>query len=215
MKVLREELRGDPGVVARFRREAEVLAALDHPNVVRLLDAGEWWLATEFVEGPSLRELAPVPVSRACALVAHAAWALEGVHRAGFVHRDVKPGNLLVGPGDRVVLIDFALARRMDSAEPWVTEDSRWLGTPEFAAPEQIRGQPMDARSEVYSLGAVLHWALTGEVPFPRADAEATMRAHLETPPPSSHPVVARAMAKDAADRHPSAANFARALGAT
>ena len=212
LKVLREELREDPDVVARFRGEADVLRAIDHPNVVRLLDAGDWWLRLELVDGPSLLELAPLPVSRAAALVAQAGWALEGVHAAGFVHRDVKPGNLLVGGSDRVVLIDFALARRMDDAAPWVTEDGRWLGTPDFAAPEQILGRPMDARSEVYSLGAVLHWAVTGEVPFPRADPDAVMRAHLSEPPPSAHPVARRAMAKDPAARYPSAAAFARAL---
>jgi serine/threonine protein kinase len=212
MKVLRESLRSDPEVVERFRHEAEVLAAIDHPNVIPLLDAGDWWLSMPFVEGPSLRELAPLPVSRAAALVAQAAWALEGVHAAGFVHRDVKPGNLLVDGSDRVVLIDFALARRVDSGEPWLTREGNWLGTPDFAAPEQIRGQPMDARSEVYALGAVLHWAITGEVPFPREDAEATMRAHLEAPPPSVHPAVARAMAKDPAERYPSAAAFRRSV---
>jgi serine/threonine protein kinase len=212
VKVLRDELRSDPDVAARFRGEAHVLRAIEHPNVVRLLDAGDWWLSMPFVDGPSLRELAPLPVSRACALVAQAAEALEGVHSAGYVHRDVKPGNLLVDGSDHVVLIDFALARPMDSAEPWVTPEGRWLGTPDFAAPEQIRGLPMDARSEVYALGAVLHWAITGEVPFPRDDAEATMRAHLEAPPPSVHPVVARAMAKDPAERHASAADFARSV---
>jgi serine/threonine protein kinase len=212
VKVLREELRSDPDVAARFRGEADVLRAIEHPNVVRLVDAGDWWIAMELVDGPSLLELAPLPVSRACELVAQAASALEGVHSAGYVHRDVKPGNLLVDSSGRVVLIDFALARRMDSTEPWVTPEGRWLGTPDFAAPEQIRGGPMDARSEVYALGAVLHWAITGEVPFPRDDVEATMRAHLEAPPPSVHPAVARAMAKDPADRYPSAAGFAAAI---
>lgn len=212
LKVLREELRGDPGVAARFRGEAQALAAVRHRNVVRLVDAGEWWIAMELVDGPSLLELAPLPVDRACALVAQAGWALEGVHEAGYVHRDVKPGNLLVDGSGRVVLIDFALARRVDSAEPWVTDDGRWLGTPDFAAPEQIRGLAVDPRSDVYSLGAVLHWAVTREVPFPREDPEATMRAHLEAEPPASHPAVAHAMAKDPADRHPSAAAFSRSV---
>jgi serine/threonine protein kinase len=215
VKVLREELRGDPEVAARFRGEADVLRAIEHPNVVRLLGAGEWWLSMPFVDGPSLLELAPLPVSRACGLVAQAAWALEAVHRAGFVHRDVKPGNLLVDGSDHVVLIDFALARPMDSDEPWVTGEGNWLGTPDFAAPEQIRGLAMDARSEVYALGGVLHWAIAGEVPFPRDDPEDTMRAHLEAPPPAAHPVAARAMAKDPAKRYPSAAALARALAAT
>jgi serine/threonine-protein kinase len=212
VKVLREELRADPGVVARFRGEAEALRAVAHPSVVAFVDAGDDWLATELVDGPAMRELAPMSPARAAALVTQAAAALDAVHAAGYVHRDVKPGNLLVGPGDRVVLIDFALARRMDSAEPWVTPEGNWLGTPDFAAPEQIRGEPMDARSEVYSLGAVLHWAVTGEVPFPREDAEATMRAHLSEPPPSVHPVVTRAMARDPAKRYPSAGDFARSV---
>lgn len=213
VKVLREELRADPGVVARFRGEAEALRAVEHPSVVAFVDAGDDWLATELVDGPSMRELAPMSPARAAALLTQAAAALDAVHAAGYVHRDVKPGNLLVGPGDRVVLIDFALARRMDSAEPWVTPEGNWLGTPAFAAPEQIRGLAMDARSEVYALGAVLYWAITGEVPFPRADDEATMRAHLNEPPPRTgtpfDAVVARAMAKDPRARHVSAAEFA------
>jgi serine/threonine protein kinase len=215
LKVLHEELRDDPGVVERFRREARIAAAIDHPNVIDVLGAGEWWLAMQFVDGASLRELAPLERPRAVAIVSQAAAALDAVHAAGYVHRDMKPGNLLVGPGDRVSLIDFALARRVDSPEPWVTPDGNWLGTADFAAPEQIRGRPMDARSEVYALGAVLHWAITGELPFPRADTEHTMRAHLGEPPPSAEPVVARAMAKDPAARYASAGELARALGAT
>ena len=212
VKVLREELRSDPEVRERFGNDATVASLVEHPNVVRVLEAGAGWVRMELVEGPSLRELAPLPVARAAALVVQAASAVDAVHAAGYVHRDVKPGNLLVGPADRVVLIDFALARRMDAPEPWVTAEGNWLGTPEFAAPEQIRGLAMDARSEVYSLGAVLYWAITGEVPFARGDADAIMRAHLHDPPPGTgtplDPVIARAMAKDPADRHPSAAAF-------
>jgi serine/threonine-protein kinase len=212
VKVLRDDLRGDPEIVARFRREAEIAAAIRHPNVIDVVDAGDWWLAMPFVDGSSLRELAPLERSRAVALVSQAGAALDAVHAAGYVHRDVKPGNLLVGPDDRLHLIDFALARRMDSPEPWVTPDGNWLGTPDFAAPEQIRGGAMDARSEVYALGGVLHWAITGGVPFPRADAASTMRAHLSEPPPALDPVVARAMAKDPAARYASAGELARAL---
>lgn len=215
LKVLREELRGDPGVVQRFRREIEVASAIEHPNVIDVLDAGDWWLAMRFVDGPSLLELAPLEPARAAAIVSQAAAALDAVHAAGHVHRDVKPGNLLVDSRGGVHLIDFALARRMDGPEPWVTSDGNWLGTPDFAAPEQIRGQPMDARSEVYALGAVLHWALTGEVPFPRDAPQATMRAHLSEPPPSRHPVVERAMAKDPAARYRTAGELAAALAAT
>jgi serine/threonine-protein kinase len=216
LKVLREELRGDSGVAARFRREAEVLAAIEHANVIGVVDAGEWWLAMPLVDGVSLRELAQahaVERPRAVALVSQAAAALDAVHAAGYVHRDVKPGNLLVDSTGRVHLIDFALARGMDSDEPWVTPEGNWLGTPDFAAPEQIRGLAMDARSETYALGGVLHWALTGEVPFPRRDADATMRAHLSEPPPARDPVVARAMAKDPAARYRTAGELARALG--
>ncbi|HKP88463.1 MAG TPA: serine/threonine-protein kinase [Thermoleophilaceae bacterium] len=215
VKVLREELRSDAGVVERFRGEAEAAGAVDHTNVVELLDAGDWWIAMRFVDGPSLLELAPLGRSQAVAIVSQAAAALDAVHAAGYVHRDVKPGNLLVDSGGRVHLVDFALARRINDPAPWVTGEGNWLGTPVFAAPEQIRGEPMDARSEVYALGGVLHWALRGEVPFPRADAEATMRAHLSEPPPAGDPVVERAMAKDPAARYPSAGELAAALAAT
>ena len=212
LKVLNEELRDDPGVVERFRREAEVASAVDHPGVIDVLDAGDWWLAMRFVDGASLRELAPLERPRAAAVVAQAAAALDAVHSAGYVHRDVKPENLLVDADDRVHLIDFALARRVGDPGPWVTDEGNWLGTPDFAAPEQIRGLPMDARSEVYALGAVLHWAITAKVPFPREDAESTMRAHLSEPPPSLHPVVARAMTKHPEGRYASAGDLARAL---
>jgi serine/threonine protein kinase len=215
LKVLREELRDDPGVVERFRREAAVAAAIDHPNVIDVLDAGDWWLAMRFVDGASLRELAPLERPRAAAIVSQAAAALDAVHSAGYVHRDVKPGNLLVDADDRVHLIDFALARRIDDPGLWVTDEGNWLGTPDFAAPEQIRGHAMDARSEIYALGGVLHWAMTGSVPFPREDADSTMRAHLTEPPPTGDPVVERAMAKDPAARYASAAELAAALGAT
>ena len=203
LKVLRDDLRDVPGVLERFNNDAAVAAAVEHPNVVAIHEAGDGWLAMELVEGPSLRELAPLPPARAAALVAQVADALDAVHAAGYVHRDVKPGNVLVGPGDRAVLIDFALARPIESAEPWVTAEGKWLGTPEFAAPEQVRGRAMDARSEVYSLGALLYWTVTAELPSP------------PRPGTPFHAVVARAMAPDPTDRYASAGELALALSAT
>ncbi|MEA2403604.1 MAG: hypothetical protein QOE08_251, partial [Thermoleophilaceae bacterium] len=148
-------------------------------------------------------------------IVAAVAGALNAMHELGLVHRDVKPGNVLVeGTGGGVFLTDFGLAKAI-SSDPGLTVGGNWLGTADFAAPEQIRGLAVDARTDVYALGGVLFWALTGRVPHPEDSDEAKMRAHLSEPPPSLDgplgAVVARAMAKDPGERFASAGELGRA----
>jgi serine/threonine-protein kinase len=165
----------------------------------------------QFVDGSDLKELAPLDPPLAARIVAQIAGALDALHARGLVHRDVKPGNVLVDGRHHAYLTDFGLAKK----QPALEVGGRWYGTVDYAAPEQIRAQALDARTDVYALGGVLYWALTGQVPFPRESDEAKMRAHLDDDTPSSLPlseVVARAMAKRPEERFESAAALARAL---
>jgi serine/threonine-protein kinase len=206
-----------PGLRERLRNEHAVAAALaDCPRVLPVYEAGDGWLAMRLVDGSDLLRMAPLAPARAAALLAQAADALDFAHARGVVHRDVKPGNVLVGAGDRAWLTDWGLAKPIDD-DPGRTPEGNWLGTVDYAAPEQIRGLPVDARADVYALGGVLYWALSARVPYPRASDEEKMRAHLDDPPPAleDHPalaaVIARAMAKDPAERFASACELARA----
>jgi serine/threonine-protein kinase len=214
VKAIAEELAADEGFRARFRRECEIAASIDHPNLIPVRRSGDGFLAMEWVEGVTLRELAPLEPARAAWIAAQVAAALDAVHARGLVHRDVKPGNVLVGTGDHAYLTDFGLAKEI-SADPGLTDGGRWLGTVDYAPPEQIRGLPADERSDVYALGATLFQTLTGRVPYPREDDSEKMTAHLHQPPPEHDspldPVVRRAMAKDPQARFASAGDLGRA----
>ena len=186
------------------------------------------FIAMRYVAGSDLRSLVrsggALEPADAADVVAQAGAALDAIHRAGFVHRDVKPANLLVDSGGHVYLTDFGLAKQV------LTNSSRtgtghWVGTLDYVAPEQIRGGHVDARADVYALGGVLHFALTGRVPFERQGDEAKLWAQLSAPPPvpstmrrglrgGFDAVVARAMAKDADHRYPSAGDLGRAAQA-
>ena len=227
LKVMAPELASDPGFRARFRRECEIAASLDHPHVVPIYDAGEaggiLYVAMRWVHGADLAALAPLDAARAVRIVTQVGAALDAAHARGLVHRDVKPGNVLIeqrADGDHAYLTDFGLTKEI-SPDPGLTEAGRWLGTVDFAAPEQIRGQPTDPRSDAYSLGCVLGFALTGAVPYPRATPAATMQAHLQEPPPQLPPphsalngVLARALAKNPDWRFQTAGELGRAAGA-
>jgi serine/threonine-protein kinase len=231
LKVITADLAADPEFRERFSRESRMAAAIDHPNIVPVHAAGEergaLYLVMRYVSGSDLHALllreGRLPVARAAAIVAQVAAALDAAHAAGLVHRDVKPANvLLAGSADHAYLSDFGLTRSLDPQQP-ITESGQWLGTVDFASPEQLGGGRVDARSDVYSLGCVLHAALTGTPPFRRATLPATLLAHLHDPPPrpsaSGAPpqfddVVARALAKAPADRYPSAGDLARAAQA-
>jgi serine/threonine-protein kinase len=199
---------------ARFRRERRVAAALEHPSVIPVVASGDGFIAMKWVDATRLSQRLPIAPARAARIAAQVAEALDAVHAAGFVHRDVKPGNVLVGATDRAYLTDFGLAKEI-SGDPGLTDEGRWLGTVGYAAPEQIRGRPAGERSDVYSLGATLYEAVTGTPPYPgRSDAD-TMQAHLNDPPPRHDSpldgVVRRAMAKAPEERFTSAGELGRA----
>jgi serine/threonine-protein kinase len=227
LKLLSPELAADDDFRARFLRESRLMAVLEHPNIVPVYDAGEiegrLFIAMRYVEGEDLATLLEatgrLPAERAIALIAQLAAALDAAHARGLVHRDVKPSNALVA-GDRAYLVDFGITHD-PGAEP-LTDTGEFLGTVDYLAPERIRGDPVDGRADVYSLGCVLFECLTGRVPFPSTSAMAGIYAHLEQEPPRAReerpdlpaaldPVVARALAKDPGDRYPTAGALAAA----
>ena len=199
LKVIAPELLDDEDVRARFLTEARAAASVDHPNVIPVHAAGEddgvAYIAMRFVAGDDLRALVryggAFDPAGAAALVEQAAAALDAIHRAGFVHRDVKPANLLVDRDNHVYLTDFGLAKAVITHSGG-TRTGQWVGTLDYVAPEQIRGGRIDARADVYALGGVLHFALTGRVPFERAGDEAKLWAQLSAPPPVPSAVRAR-----------------------
>jgi Protein kinase domain len=233
LKVLAPTLSADPRFRERFRRESRLAASIEHPNVIPVHQAGEengqLYISMRLVEGRDLRELVaadgPLEPDAAVRLVADVAAALDAAHRAGLVHRDVKPANVLVGDGadaGRVYLTDFGISRTARAGET-VTTTGEIVGTADFIAPEQIAGEPVDGRADVYALGGVLHYALTGEPPFRRDTELATLFAHANAPrprpsatgqgtPPPFDDVVARAMAVRPEDRYRSPAELAAAL---
>ncbi len=229
LKVIAPELVDDDAVRERFLAEARAAAGVDHPNVIPVHEAGEdggvAFIAMRFVAGSDLRSLVrargALDVAEAVRVVAHAGAALDAIHRAGFVHRDVKPANLLVNPDGHVYLTDFGLVKEILS-HSGATRTGHWVGTLDYVAPEQIRGGSVDARTDVYALGGVLHFVLTGRVPFERHGEEAKLWAQLSAPPPvpsdlrpelpaAFDAVIARAMAKAADERFPSAGDLALA----
>ena len=199
-------------------------AAIDHPNVIPVYEAGEedgrLYIVMRWVEGTDLhkelRAHGAMPAPRAAAIVHQVAGALDAAHAAGLVHRDVKPANVLLS-GEHAYLADFGLTR-FANAKTNVTTGGHFLGTVDYMAPEQFKPGPSDARADVYALGCVLYAAVTGRPPFIRETVPQTMLAHLHEPPPQAagvspdlNRVITRALAKDPADRYPSAGDFGRA----
>ena len=194
LKLLDARLAGDERFRQRFLRESEVAASLRHPNVVSTFASGEaeghLYLALELIEGADLRALlrreARVEPERAVGLVEQVAAGLDAAHRAGLVHRDVKPGNILVRSEDGEVhayICDFGLARHVASVSS-LTGERGFVGTIDYVPPEQIEGGSIDARADVYSLGCVLYECITGERPFDRDSELSVVFAHLNEPPP-------------------------------
>jgi serine/threonine-protein kinase len=234
LKVIAPDLARDEAFRARFVREARVTAQLDHPNVIPVFGAGEddgrLYIAMRWVEGTDLgrliHERGPLEPKLAVELIARAASALDAAHAGGLVHRDVKPANLLLPSAARshVYLTDFGLAKH-DGPDGALTTTGNWLGTPDYAAPEQIEGRPLGPRADVYALGCVLFAALTGRPPFagvPRLrkgwaqvhEAPPTLRSLAPGVPAALEPVVAKALAKDPADRYGSAGELGEAATA-
>ena len=230
LKLIAADRAADHEFRERFDVEARLAASLDHPNVIPVYAAGEQdgrpYLVMRLVRGTDLHRLVQAEgrlrPARAAPIVAQVASALDAAHASGLVHRDVKPANVLLDEHDHVYLTDFGLTR-LAGSETRITETGQWLGTVDFASPEQLEGQRCDARSDVYALGCVLFHALTGRPPFVKGTVPATIHAVLhETPPPSSElgaprafdRVLARALAKDPAHRFPSAGDLGRAAEA-
>jgi len=217
VKVLDERSASDETTVERFRREAQAVAQLNHPNIVTVLDRGEengrQYIVFELVDGENLKaivsERGPLPVADALVLAAQVGSALAFAHEHGVIHRDVKPQNVVVD-GGRALMTDFGLARA--TGADGITLTGTVMGTSDYISPEQARGLPADSRSDVYSLGALLYELLTGEVPFPGKNPVTAAMAHSNGPVPSVaarrpdvpmrvDAAVGRAMEKRPADR--------------
>jgi eukaryotic-like serine/threonine-protein kinase len=230
IKVLHQHLSGDPEYVERFRREARAIARLAHPNVVTVIDRGEWegrqFIVFEHVAGENLKAViereGPLPVDRALELACQVARALAFAHELGIVHRDVKPHNVLVDTGGTAKVTDFGIARALDSDEA-LTATGTVLGTGQYLSPEQANGERGDERSDQYSLGVLTFELLTGQVPYAGDNLMAVAMRHVRDPVPSAKElrpdvpanvdaVVARAMAKRPQDRYGSMAELGAAL---
>jgi serine/threonine-protein kinase len=222
LKVLFPEYAREPSFVERFRREAQAAANLNHPNIVAIYDwgqeSGTYFIVMEYVEGRSLRDLmrseGPLDAQQAAEITAEIAAALAFAHRSGVVHRDVKPGNVLITRSGTVKVTDFGIARA--GASDALTQTGSVMGTATYFSPEQAQGQPVDGRSDVYSLGVVLYEIVTGSVPFTgdtpvavaykhvREDAVAPSRQNPEVPPDLEQ-IILTAMAKDPDARYQTA----------
>jgi len=232
IKILHEHYSDDPEYVERFRREARALAQLNHPNIVTVIDRGEFegrqFIVFEHVEGENLKELVDregqLPVDRALALVHQVARGLAFAHDHGVVHRDVKPHNVLIDEDGVAKVTDFGIARSLDPADG-LTETGTLLGTSEYIAPEQASGARVDERSDQYSLAVVLYELLAGEPPYTGDNFMAVAMKHIQQPVPSVRDVrpdvapridaiVSRGMAKRPDDRFPSTEAMMAALEA-
>ncbi|HEV3475124.1 MAG TPA: protein kinase [Actinomycetota bacterium] len=227
IKVLRPR-RGDDSFVARFRREAQAAAALNHPNIVSVYDTGSddgvQYIVMELVEGETLADLlrreGRLPPQRAAEIGAAIAQALHAAHGAGLVHRDVKPGNVMVTPAGEVKVMDFGIARA--AADDTLTQTGTVVGTAAYLAPEQARGGKADPRSDAYALGCVLYEMVTGTPPFTGDSAVQVAYQHVNEEPRSPseivpvpadlEAVIMRALAKDPDQRFPSAKAMLNAL---
>ena len=228
LKVLHPALTQDPEVVERFRREAQLAARLSHPNIVNIYDiAGRFgliWYTMELIDGPSLAQLVerdgPLPMPRVLRLLREALSALAHAHGFGLVHRDIKPENMLIDPMGSVQITDFGLALALRGKYGGATSQS---GTPQFASPEQLLGERVDQRSDLYSLAAVVYFALLGTPPFPGATTEQVLAQQTTNQLPEAHAlredvseaferVLARALSADVESRYPSAAEFLQAV---
>ncbi|MEZ0364950.1 Stk1 family PASTA domain-containing Ser/Thr kinase [Mycobacterium sp. pUA109] len=231
VKVLRADLARDPSFYLRFRREAQNAAALNHPAIVAVYDTGEAetpagplpYIVMEYVNGVTLRDIVhgegPMPPRRAIEVIADACQALNFSHQHGIIHRDVKPANIMISTANAVKVMDFGIARALADSGNSVTQTAAVIGTAQYLSPEQARGESVDARSDVYSLGCVLYEILTGEPPFIGDSPVAVAYQHVRedpTPPSQRHDgispeldaVVLKALAKNPDNRYQTAAEM-------
>ena len=235
VKLLKSSLASDPVFRTRFRQEAQAAARMAHPTIVRVFDAGEEtgtdgagdetvvpYIVMEYVDGRLLKDMivdGPIPVAEACRIIEGVLTALEYSHRAGVVHRDIKPGNVMVTPSGQVKVMDFGIARAISDSSATVAQTSTILGTAQYFSPEQARGETVDARSDLYSTGVLLFEMLTGQAPFRGESPVAVAYRHVSEAPvapsalnpqvsPSLDSVVLHALAKDRFSRFQTAADF-------
>ncbi|HET9874997.1 MAG TPA: Stk1 family PASTA domain-containing Ser/Thr kinase [Mycobacterium sp.] len=231
VKVLRADLARDPSFYLRFRREAQNAAALNHPAIVAVYDTGEAdtpagplpYIVMELVEGVTLRDIVqndgPMPPIRAIEVIADACQALNFSHQHGIIHRDVKPANIMIDKYNAVKVMDFGIARAIADSGHSVTQTAAVIGTAQYLSPEQARGDTVDARSDVYSLGCVLYEILTGDPPFVGDSPVAVAYQHVRedpVPPSQRQPglpadldaVVLKALAKNPDNRYQTAAEM-------
>jgi eukaryotic-like serine/threonine-protein kinase len=242
IKILHKDLAQDTAFRTRFRLEAQAASRMSHPTIVRVYDAGEDsepgpdghprpvpFIVMELVHGRLLRDIisaGAVPVPDAVRYVDGILEALEYSHRAGVVHRDIKPGNVMITDAGQVKVMDFGIARAVSDSSSTVAETTSIMGTAAYFSPEQAKGEPLDARTDLYSTGVVLYELLTGRQPFRGESPVAVAYQHVsETPEPPTEvvpdiprgldAVVLRALAKDPFQRYQDAAGFREALDAT
>jgi beta-lactam-binding protein with PASTA domain/tRNA A-37 threonylcarbamoyl transferase component Bud32 len=231
VKTLREDLARDQTFQARFRREAQSAASLNHPSIVAVYDTGEDsttsshvpFIVMEFVDGRTIRDLLRddrrLLPERALEITDGVLRALDYSHRNGIVHRDIKPGNVMLNRQGEIKVMDFGIARAISDAQATMTQTAQVIGTAQYLSPEQARGERVDSRSDLYSVGCLLYELLTGRPPFTGDSPVSIAYQHVrENPIPPSRvdpelpawadPIVLRAMAKDPADRYQSAAEM-------
>ena len=232
VKRLRTDLASDVTFQARFRREAQSSASLNHPAIVAVYDTGEEpatdgsgvaqpYIVMEYVAGRTLRDILregrKILPERALEITSGVLSALDYSHRAGIIHRDIKPGNVMLTPSGDVKVMDFGIARAMSDASSTMTQTAAVVGTAQYLSPEQARGEPVDSRSDVYSAGCLLYELLTGRPPFVGDSPVAVAYQHVREPasPPSDHDtelppevdaIVMKSLAKRVEDRYQSAA---------
>ncbi|MDB5280854.1 MAG: pknB, partial [Ferruginibacter sp.] len=224
IKLLKPSLANDPAFRTRFRREAQDAAKMAHPTIVRIFDAGEEtitdpsgreaqipFIVMEHVDGRLLKDIiaeGPVEPKEATRIIEQVLTALEYSHRAGVVHRDIKPGNIMIANNGQVKVMDFGIARAISESSATIAETSAIVGTAQYFSPEQARGETVDARTDLYSTGVVLFELLTGQAPFRGENPVAVAYQHVNQNPvapstlnpkvsPALDAVVLRALSKD------------------
>jgi eukaryotic-like serine/threonine-protein kinase len=232
VKVLSRKLSGDQKFLTRFRREAQASAGLNHPHVVSVYDTGAHddlhYIVMEYVEGETLGSLmardGPLPAGTSARIAADVAEALEAAHRQGLVHRDVKPGNVMIDERGAAALTDFGLARGV--AETVMTKTGAVVGTLDYLAPEVIRGEQASPASDIYAFGCLLYECLAGAPPYAGKEYVETLLAHVRDEPRDLGDVrddlpagvswaILRALAKDPGQRPPTATAYARLVRAS